>query len=118
MPASVAVWDHNERSSRVRFSGPVTPVAQAANNRSAQADPTARSEGTGRSRPLRLGRLFAIAMLWPVLAPGVAFSQYQPPSDYLHITADQAFTWSDGDTSVVQALGPVIIQTDRAKLTA
>src|SRR5262245_23519351 len=57
-------------------------------------------------------------MLWPVLAPGVAFSQYQPPSDYLHITADQAFTWSDGDTSVVQALGPVIIQTDRAKLTA
>ncbi len=63
------------------------------------------------------GRI-AIALLALLLIPHFAMAQYQPPSDYLAITADKAFTWTDGPTNIVQLEGPVTIQTDRAKMTA
>jgi lipopolysaccharide export system protein LptA len=60
----------------------------------------------------------AIALLALALFPLAVFAQYQPPSDYLQISADRASTWTDGPTNVVQLQGPITIQTDRAKLTA
>ncbi|HWP39564.1 MAG TPA: hypothetical protein VNL70_01470, partial [Tepidisphaeraceae bacterium] len=45
-------------------------------------------------------------------------AQYQPPSDYLLISADRAYTWTEGSTNVVQLQGPLTIQTDRALLSA
>jgi hypothetical protein len=65
-----------------------------------------------------LGRLLAIALLGAWFAPTRCLGQYQPPSDFLHITADRAFTWSDGSTSIVQVQGPLTIRTDRATMTA
>jgi lipopolysaccharide assembly outer membrane protein LptD (OstA) len=48
----------------------------------------------------------------------IAHAQYQPPSDYLNLTAESASTWSSGNSNVVQLQGPVTIQTDRATMTA
>ncbi|HVT90033.1 MAG TPA: LPS assembly protein LptD [Tepidisphaeraceae bacterium] len=64
------------------------------------------------------GRIVAIALICLCLAPLFAFGQYQPPSEFLSITADRAYTWSNGSTNVAQLQGPVTIQTDRAKMTA
>jgi hypothetical protein len=47
-----------------------------------------------------------------------AYAQYQPPSDFLSIESPHAFTWSEGNTNVVQVEGPLTIKTDRATISA
>lgn len=60
----------------------------------------------------------AIVTVGLLLLAVAAQAQYQPPSDYLLMVADQACTWTEGPTNVVQLSGRVTIRTDRALLSA
>jgi hypothetical protein len=59
-----------------------------------------------------------------VVVRGVAFGQYQPPSESLQIRAGRAATWDAGGTNVMellgapQATGGVVIDLDRTHMTA
>lgn len=66
---------------------------------------------------MRLGWMGLIAVSLVCLVPR-ADAQYQPPSDYLAINSPHAFTWTEGNTNVVQTEGPVTIKTDQATLSA
>src|SRR5688500_123247 len=44
--------------------------------------------------------------------------QAQAPSEKLHITGQQASTWSEGSVSVIQVSGPVTIELDGTKMSA
>ena len=81
-----------------------------------------------RGLGIALSAAFAVApVATPILtalalfaAPTKASAQAQPPSEKLTITATSAVTWTDGETSdeVIQLEGPVVIETDRARLSA
>jgi lipopolysaccharide assembly outer membrane protein LptD (OstA) len=60
--------------------------------------------------------LFAAAALLLIIPR--AHAQYQPPSDFITIQGTRAYTWTEGNSNVVQVEGPVTIKTDRATLTA
>lgn len=71
----------------------------------------------GRNRSVAVGQ-FAGAALALLLLPRVARCQYQPPSDFLNIQCDGASTWSEAGSNAIEITGPVVIQTDRSKMTA
>jgi lipopolysaccharide assembly outer membrane protein LptD (OstA) len=75
----------------------------------------------GRSRPVPIGRFAASLLLLLTLClclARVARGQYQPPSDYLLISASRASAWTEESTNILALQGPLTIQTDRAKMTA
>ncbi|HSZ56838.1 MAG TPA: LPS assembly protein LptD [Tepidisphaeraceae bacterium] len=65
-------------------------------------------------------RLGAVWLVWIALLPFCcpAGGQVQAPSEKLQITAQSAYTWSMGDTQVVQLEGPLTIVLDTATLSA
>jgi lipopolysaccharide export system protein LptA len=65
-------------------------------------------------RWIGLGTL-AVALL---LVCPYAFGQAQAPSDTLAINGDGATTWNDGQTSIIQVQGHVVITTDDATFSA
>lgn len=61
--------------------------------------------------------VFAFALL--SLVPAACLrAQYQPPSEKLQITSRAAATWVGDGEDVILLDGPVVIETDRARLTA
>ncbi len=60
-----------------------------------------------------LSLLFALA-----LSASDAVAQYQPPSQFMNVTAAGASNWTSGGSSILQLEGPISITLDRATLTA
>ena len=48
----------------------------------------------------------------------MGFGQIQPPVDYLHISANDARTWTKGGTQIVLLHGPVNIEMENVHLRA
>jgi hypothetical protein len=65
-------------------------------------------------------RLGAVWMAWIALLPLCRLSngQVEAPSEKLQIAAKSAYTWSSGETQVIQLEGPITITTDTATLSA
>jgi lipopolysaccharide assembly outer membrane protein LptD (OstA) len=60
----------------------------------------------------------ALALAWVLTVTPAAQAQYQPPSEKLLIETRSAATWTEPAADVIQLEGPVVIETDRARLTA
>lgn len=62
----------------------------------------------------------AIALLLLAFAclPARVWGQYQPPSETLTLQGQTAYTWTDGQTNIVQLEGPVTIELDRTQMTS
>lgn len=62
----------------------------------------------------------AIAVILLAFAcwPARLWGQFQPPSESLTLHGRTAYTWTDGQTNIVQLEGPVTIELDRARMTS
>lgn len=63
-------------------------------------------------------RRLGMMLLSVLLASKAARGQNQPPVDYMHISASDARTWTDGQTQVVLLHGPVDIDLENVHLHA
>lgn len=60
----------------------------------------------------------AVILLAFACFPARLWGQYQPPSESLTLGGRIAYTWSDGQTNIVQLDGPVTIELDSTKMSS
>lgn len=70
------------------------------------------------SGPRSVAVTIALAILVSFFAARPAPAQYQSPADSISIRADEAATWSEGNTVIIQLDSPATIQTPEATLSA